>query len=1098
MRILLATAAAIAPLTVAAGAHAQQVISTARTTPIATATATGTAPDSVRIASGGSVAVTSGAAVTLNSSHTVDIDNGGSVTMTNAADGATGVLANGGNSGSVLVGGAINITDSINQADYKDADSDGDLDGPFAAGTDRYGVRVVGATPLTGDVRIESGGAISVEGNQSGGVYVGAPLNGSLQNLGTITVLGDGSYGVRTVGDVSGNVDVLGAVTATGAGATAVSLEGDTGGQVKIQGTISATGYRYTTPPAAKPTTGTYADSVLFLEDLDADDLLQGGPAVAIAGNAARGVVLDRAPAYGTGGVEGDDDGDGVKNGDEDDDGDGTINRNDTDRDDDGILDAGEGTAALTSLGGAPALQIGSTTQTVNLGVAGTGDSAYGLINRGTVTANGLYADVDARAVQLGVTGGQAVAIAGGVRNEGTITATALRADATAVSALANVTAPALVNTGAIQAAVTSDGRDTATGVLIGAGANVGGLTNSSTITAAVAGNHGDSVAVRDLSGSLTSVTNSGAIGAGRTVNTADTTAVDGQQIALDLAANTSGVTVRQFGVRAATGSTATDSDSDGVPDAAEPTIVGQVRLGSGADTFNVENGTVVGDISFGAGADALNITGGAAVTGAIRDADGTLAVNVANGTLQASQTTATNISSLNVGADGALILTVDPTQSTPSGFNVSGNATLADGAALGVRFSSLLQEPERFTVVQAGSLNVGALDQSALSGNSPYLYVVSATADTAAGRLYVDARRRTADEAELTAVEASAYDAVYGTLGQNQTLQDLFVRQTTREGFINAYEQLLPDHSGGPLMSLASGVDAVTRALTGRNTSAAAGETSAWVQEINFYADKDRTDSYGFTSEGFGVAGGVERGTRLGAFGVSAAFTSSDIEDPEAQAEEVLSANLLELGLYWRAQGQYWTTWARAAGGYASFSADRSLVADGVYLNNESEWHGWSVAAAGGASYERRFGRWNIRPEAYVEYFGLTEDARTESGGGDGFDLDIEERDGHMFSAVAAMNVGYGFGRDGWVRPELRVGYRQNISYDAGETIARFASGGPSFTLDPEGVEGGGLILGFRLNVGNELGMLSLTGDAEMLEDYVRYSLLLRASFRF
>ena len=80
------------------------------------------------------------------------------------------------------------------------------------------------------------------------------------------------------------------------------------------------------------------------------------------------------------------------------------------------------------------------------------------------------------------------------------------------------------------------------------------------------------------------------------------------------------------------------------------------------------------------------------------------------------------------------------------------------------------------------------------------------------------------------------------------------------REGFINAYEQLLPDHSGGPLMSLASGVDAVTRALTGRNTSAAAGETSAWVQEINFYADKDRTDSYGFTSEGFGVAGGVER----------------------------------------------------------------------------------------------------------------------------------------------------------------------------------------------------------------------------------------------
>ena len=42
---------------------------------------------------------------------------------------------------------------------------------------------------------------------------------------------------------------------------------------------------------------------------------------------------------------------------------------------------------------------------------------------------------------------------------------------------------------------------------------------------------------------------------------------MDGQQIALDLAANTSGVTIRQFGVRAATGSTApdTDGDTDGV-----------------------------------------------------------------------------------------------------------------------------------------------------------------------------------------------------------------------------------------------------------------------------------------------------------------------------------------------------------------------------------------------------------------------------------------------------------------------------------------------------------------------------------------------------
>ena len=269
-------------------------------------------------------------------------------------------------------------------------------------------------------------------------------------------------------------------------------------------------------------------------------------------------------------------------------------------------------------------------------------------------------------------------------------------------------------------------------------------------------------------------------------------------------------------------------------------------------------------------------------------------------------------------------------------------------------------------------------------------------------------------------------------------------------------------------------------------------------MQEINFYADKDKTDTYGFRSEGFGVAGGIERGTGLGAVGLTAAFTSSDLEDPESEAEEVLSANLLELGLYWRAQGQHWTTWARAAAGYATFNSERRFVGEGLNLSNESDWNGFTLAAAGGLSYEREFGRFTIRPEAYLEYFSLSEDGHIEEGGGDGFDLEIDDRDGHMFSATTAINFGMKMGQDDWLRPELRVGWRQNISVDPGETIARFRSGGGDFTLTPDTIEGGGPIVGFRLNVGNELGMLSVSADAEMIDDYVRYMLFLRASFRF
>jgi len=1133
MRKLLATAAALAPLMVATGVQAEVVVSTARTTPILTSNATGSAADNVRLSSAGSIAVTTGAAITIDSNNTIDLDGGSSITMANAADGATAILVTAGRTTGVTIGGAISITDSIET--YTDTDKDGDADGPFAAGTGRYGVRVAG--PMTGLITGEVGGSISVQGNNSYGLSVEGPLTGSISLLNTINVVGDNAYGVRNTGTVSGDVVLSGSsVNVLGSGAVGVAVDAAVGGTFQIQSAVTSTGYRYTSrPPSLPADTTNVVGTNLYVEDLDADDLLQGGPAVRVAADIAGGVLLDVGPSYRLG-IEGDDDHDGVKNGDEDDDGDGKKNREDTDRDGDGILDANESTGTVTSYGGAPALLIGSTTQSVTLGAVGTGAEAYGLINRGSINGAGIYDGVAGQGLRIGAGTGQVVNIAGGVNNEGTINASGNAAGATGILFDAGVTTPTLLNSGTIGGIAVTEGAHTAIGVLIAAGANLPSIVNSGRLTAGISGEKGDAVAIRDLSGTLTNLTNTGII-SGFIVPNDDAKDTDdsdidpsnetitGQAVAIDVRANTSGVTFIQSGKISDGRFTDTDGDgkydfedddddgdgildnvdtsdndddNDGTNDADEPLTSGAILLGAGADVVDIRNGQVFSDIAFGAGADSLTVSGGAEVRGVLSDSDGQLNINVSNGLLDARQTTAVNATGLTIGADGNLLVTVDPQGNKSGGFNVAGTATLADGAALGVRFTSLITDPERFTIIKADTLNYGVIDPTSVQANSPYLYVVSAGANVAAGEVYIDARRRTAAEAGLIPVEAQAYDAVYGALGDSDVIRNAFVSQLTRDGFINLYQQMLPDHSGGPLLSLASGVDAVTRALTGRNASAGPGETSAWVQEINFYAEKDKTDSYGFESEGFGVAGGVERGTNMGAFGLSVAFTSSDLEDPEARAEEVLSASLLELGLYWRAQGENWTTWARAAAGYATFDSERSLVGDGIYLTNESSWNGMTLALAAGASYERNFGRLNIRPEGYVEYFGLSEDGHTEEGGGDGFDLDIDKRDGHMFSAVAAVNIGYGFGTNGWIRPELRLGWRQNISVDMGETIARFASGGSDFKLTPASIEGGGPIAGLRLAVGNELGMLSINADAEMLEDYVRYTLLLRASFRF
>lgn len=1084
MRIQLAAAVALAPLMMASGAAAQVVISNERTTPIATATANNGAPDSVRIANGGVIRLTAGGvAITVNSNHNATIDTSGRVVLENAADGSTGILVNGGLTTDITNGGLIQINDNHTGTD---TDNDGDLDGLFATGTGRFGIRVTGPGAMTGDIL--STGSIVVEGNQSAGIAVEAGLNGDLINTGSINLLGNETFGIRVAGPVTGNIYAGGTIQTTGGDSVGVSVEGDVNGRFTLGGNITSTGFRYTNVLTQDQ-----------IDDLDADDLLVGGPAVSVSGSVTGGVIFDTAHVDIAG--------------DTDDDNDGILDPDDADDDNNGVLDATERTSAITVFGSAPAVLIGSTTQTITLGVVGTGDEAYGLINHGSILANGIYEGFSATGLRIGLDGGMDVVIDGGFLNTGTVTTVANEAASTAIILGSGADMDALINEGIVRAIANGDVALNAIAVDILAGASSPIFENSGSINALVNGEAGNAYGIRDQAGTLTSLTNTGFIEAYvRATDDADDAdddntdvgdeVITGRAIAIDVSANTTGVMLVQDGVNdgddGADGVADVDADGDGVDDDQEPAIVGDILLGSGDDTVEIRNGTVDGGIEFGLGADTFLVDGGAEVRGALTDTDGLLDITVADGLLDARQASALTISNLNVGADGNLIVTIDPMAGTAGGFNVTGTANLTAGAGLGVRFTSLLDDPTRFVIIQAATLNAGAIDQSELQDNSPYMYLVNAGVDNTLNQVYVDARQRTNTEFGFIASEASAYGAFYEALAGDPELMNLFLSQTGRDGFFDLYEQTLPDHSGGPLISLATGVDAVTRALSGRGYPAGQGETSAWLQEINFYADQERGDAYGFRSEGFGFAGGVERGTGFGAVGLSFALTSSDLEDPESEAEEILSAQLLEMGLYWRAQGASWNVWARGAGGFASFDSVRQLIGPGLNRRNESDWNGYSLALAAGAAYDYQMGRWSIRPEAIVEYFSLNEDAHEEAGGGDGFDLGFEDRSGHIFSSTVAVTIGAGFGENRWLRPELRLGWRQIFSHDPGVTTARFLSTGTPFDLNGNSIEGGGPVVGFRLNLGNELGFLAIEADAELMEGYARYALLLRASFKF
>src|SRR5690606_11909655 len=412
-RRMLVAAVALGPLVVASGAYAQTVVSDTRTTPIATATADEGSNDDVQIASGGgSITLSSGTAVTLNSDN--DVIVGGTIVMEDADDGATAILAEGGNTGSITVSGRITITDDLDESE--DLDDDGDPDTPYATGTDRYGIRVTGPGPLIGDIEIQNGATIGVEGNQSYAISIEGGLDGDFTTDGSISATGNESYGVRATGAITGDVLVSGAIGAIGEDAVGVSFEDDIGGALTVDGNLRSTGYRTTTVPSVQEA----------LDNLDADDLLVGGPALRVAGDVAGGVLLEAAQP--------------------------DPEPDEADEDGDGIVDTAETTSFTASFGSAPAVEIGSATRGVTLGEVGTGEEAYGFINRGEIQAHGLFEGFSATAVQIGVDAGQATDILGGVRNQGAISTSAVEEEATGIRIGAGASTPVVINNGSLQA----------------------------------------------------------------------------------------------------------------------------------------------------------------------------------------------------------------------------------------------------------------------------------------------------------------------------------------------------------------------------------------------------------------------------------------------------------------------------------------------------------------------------------------------------------------------------------------------------------------------------------------------------------------------
>jgi len=1063
--------AALAPLLLCAGGAAAetQVTSSTRTTPIATSTAASGAADDVKITSDGAITLSaSGAIATLDSDNT--LTNNGSLSSVGVSD-SIGVLVLGGHAGTLLNSATISLTEDYT---YTDDDGDGDYDGPFAKGSGRYGIRVTGTDPFVGAITNDSTGAITLEGNDSAGISLEAPLTGSLVHSGSISVTGDRSYGIHTTGTISGGLTSNGSISVLGGGGVGLAVDGDVGGAVVIQGSVYSTGYRVTSRYSDP------ADEAL----LDADDLLQGGGGVKVTADVAGGVLLDAPP---------------------------TDTNDDTsdDEDGDGVTDSSEGTASVTAYGSAPALLVGSDTRAVTLGAVGTGDNAYGLVIKGSVTAAGVHDGISATGVQLGGDAGQSTIVTGGVRLTGSISASAYEGDAVGLKLNAGAVADTLWNTGSLSASVTGDTAVTAKALSIAAGASMTSVTNAGTISATVSGEGGSSYAIVDDSGGLKTITNTGKITAyvvatddEYDTDDADTDAsnevIHGAATAIDVSKNTTGVTIVQSGVNDGDdgddGVADADADGDGVDDADEPLIRGKVLFGSGPDSLSILNGGLIGDVSFGAGADRLTIDGTGYMIGALTDSDGLLDIRIGKGSLGLTNTETIKATSLTLGADSTLVFSIDPTAGTQTKLVVD-TATIETGATLGLNFKSLLTAPTTYTVIQAGSLTAGAINQDLL-GHTSYLYVANAYAS--GDDIDIDVRRRTASEAAMSRSQTSAYDAVFAALSDNSAIAGAFLNQSTHDGFFNLYDQMLPSQGEGLFSALQTVQQQISAATANRpDLGDRYGPDSVWVQEINALVRREDGDTQGSDTQALGMVAGYEAmGEAGGALGVTLAAVSLEEHDTVAKAGEKTTASILQAGLYWRRSVGGWRFNLGGGVGYSRFNGDRSFVSEDVdgdgtvdvKLTNTAAWNGMVANAFAGLAYEARLGEVYLRPEGRLDYVWLWEGERKEHGGGSGFDLTVAARKADNLSGDLGLVLGKQYGKDVWVRPELRVGYRRTLAGAMGDTIASFAGGTP-FTLAASDDRDGAVTLGFALRAGSALSYLALEGGAEASRKQTKYT---------
>ena len=1117
-------ASAIATLTVSApAAFAQTTVDDERTSPIATSTAgSGGAADSIVISSTGRVALTSVAspAVTMDSDHDVTVD--GNVSVISNEDDGVAINLLGGVSGDLRIGGDITVTAENLPGDD---DNDGDVDGDIGAGGQRVGVLVDGTGAYVGDVFLETGGTISVRGNDSAGLRTLTEMTGNIDIAGNIGTVGDNSYGVDIAAPMTGDFSVTGNVSTSGEGSSAIRVGGDITGGFYFNGTSSTTGFRF----AGRPITDTQLTNITNDTEggtIPNEDTAQSGATILIEASVSGGILFD-APA------------------------------------DDNSTTA---TSNVSIRGSEPAVQISATTGDIVIGEAqqpaipddpdttDTDESVaaiplgFSFVNRGAITSRGELDDMDAFGVRVGgasdgAGGFHTATLTNGMSNSGTVTAAA-HSNTTGATAYAyDITSGALIpvfaNSGNISGQATTVAQGTAFGdsyaIHIHSDAVMNALVNSGNILSSGIGG-GSAFAVVDQSGTLSTITNSGTIQAARTAPSSyfdengdlitPDDVDDFDVVAIDASNNTTGVSYHQFWVRDVVEDDP-DTDADESLNAVLVTqafiaTTGDILLGSGDDVIRIEAGDVRGMISFGDGSDMFVLDGSdvrdeitnlvsagridalttdqlydvlPSYVGTITDTDGTLDIDMEWASLELTQAGELQIGDARFGEGALLRFEIDADDDAPRTITAGGDVDFEAGSRLSISLTNLIGESGDYVVLSAANLNIDEGISTLTDVPNPFLYDTTLALDeNNSNAIILSLRRKSAEELGMNANQAAAYNAAFAGWQANDELGAAVASLVTEAEFYQAYNQLLPEYASSAIQFAMAANDSSLGALATRLEAARNSPDNMgglWIQEFGYFADRAGTSfGPGYRGHGLGMAIGFDR--PFGPFyavGINAVGAASEVEEVEG-FDNPMSAITSQLGVYAAAQAGDIYIDIYAGGGIDKFEHNRQVIIGSFSAEPIAEWDGYHLTGSARVGYDVQFGRYFIRPSASVDYLSLTENSYSESGGGSGIDLVVGDRDSTSFTGTALLSMGARFeGSDNWWSPTMRLGYRSELDSSNTDTEAYFAGFDDRFTLRSQQMPGSGFIFGFGIAAGSDYSTFSLDYDADVRDDFIRHT---------